>query len=55
MQNTVLIIGLTVITGLAVGYYLKAKKTANELKAYQSVREREKTETKEEEGTATAP
>ena len=32
MQNTILIISLTLITALAVGYFLRARKTTNELK-----------------------
>ena len=32
MQNTILIISLTLIAALTVGYFLRARKSANELK-----------------------
>jgi uncharacterized protein YneF (UPF0154 family) len=32
MQNTILIISLTLITALTVGYFLRARKSKNELK-----------------------
>ena len=54
MQNTIVIVTLTLITGLAVGYYLKARKSANELKECQPARERGTAETKEEEAKAAA-
>lgn len=47
MQNTIVIVTLTVITGLAVGYYLKARKSANELKAREPAEDRDTAETKE--------
>ena len=53
MQNTILIIGLTLITGLAVAYYLKARKSANELKGCEPAGERDTAETKEK-GVKTA-
>ena len=54
MQNTIVIVTLTLITGLVVGYYLRARKSANELKECQSVRGRDKAETQKEEAKAAA-
>ncbi len=54
MQNTIVIVTLTLITGLAVGYYLKARKSANVLKERQSVMKRDTAETKKEEAKAAA-
>ncbi len=54
MQNTIVIVTLTLITGLAVGYYLKARKSANELKECELARERDKAEIKEKDAKAVA-
>jgi uncharacterized protein YneF (UPF0154 family) len=54
MQNTIVIVTLTLITGLAVGYYLRARKSADELKERPSERERDKGETKKQEAKAAA-
>jgi uncharacterized protein YneF (UPF0154 family) len=54
MQNTIVIATLTLITGFALGYFMRARKTANEQKACEPERERNEAEKKEEEVKAAA-
>ena len=49
MQKTIVLVTLTLITGIAVGCYLKARKAANELKERHPEREPGTVEAKEEE------
>jgi len=53
MRSIMLLVTLTLITGVAVVYYLKARKSANELKDCHSTNQSDKT-TKENEAEADA-